>query len=152
MLSRTSEYALRALIHLTQREEEWPISGSRIAAGTGIPPKYLSKILGDLVRAGVLNSSPGKTGGFRLKRSAKKVSLLDVLAPFEQFEHRRCPFGNEECSDLRPCRAHDQWGKVIETQLKFLSKTTIGDIAATMSGACGSRKSGKKKRKRAARK
>jgi len=133
MLSRTSEYALRALIHLAQHEEDCPISGAHIAGETGIPPKYLSKILGDLVRAGVLDSSPGKTGGFRLRRSAKKVSLLDVLTPFEQFERRRCPFGNAECSDLNPCNAHEQWKKVIETEQRFLMKTTVHDIALRMS-------------------
>ena len=134
MLSRTSEYALRALIHLTQHEEDWPISGSRIAAETEIPPNYLSKILGDLVRAGVLESAPGKTGGFRLSGPAKKMTLMAVLAPFEQFEHRRCPFGNKECSDANPCNAHTQWKRVIETQQKFLMKTTVYDIAVQMSG------------------
>lgn len=133
MLSRTSEYALRALIHLAQHEEDWPISGGHIAAETGIPPKYLSKILGDLARTGILESSPGKTGGFRLRRSAKQLSLLEVLAPFEPFEHRRCPFGNHECSDLHPCKAHDQWKKVIDTEQRFLKKTTVHDIALRMS-------------------
>lgn len=145
MLSRTSEYALRALIHLAQREKEWPISGVRIAGETGIPPKYLSKILGDLARSGVLESSPGKTGGFRLRRPAKEISLLEVLAPFEQFARRRCPFGNLECSDVHPCRAHEQWNKVIETEQRFLTKTTVYDIALRMSpnrsrSAAGGRK------------
>lgn len=133
MLSRTSEYALRALIHLAQHEEDWPISGARIAGESGIPPKYLSKILGDLARAGVLESAPGKTGGFRLRRSAKQLSLLDVLAPFEPFDRRRCPFGNHECSDQNPCKAHDQWKKVIETEQRFLRRTTVYDIAIRMS-------------------
>ncbi len=133
MLSRTSEYALRAVIHLAQHEADWPVSGARIAESTGIPPKYLSKILGDLARVGILNSSPGKTGGFRLGRPAKQLTLSEVLAPFEQFEHRRCPFGNQECSDVNPCLAHDQWKKVIETEQRFLLKTTVHDIALRMS-------------------
>lgn len=134
MLSRTSEYALRALIHLAQHEEDWPISGARIAAGTDIPPKYLSKILGDLARLGVLGASPGKTGGFRLKRPAKEISLLEVLAPYEQFEHRGCPFGNRQCNDQSPCAAHDQWKRVVETEQRFMSKTTVKDIALHIQG------------------
>ncbi len=135
MLSRTSEYALRALIHLAQHEEECPVSGARIAAETDVPPKYLSKILGDLARAGVLESAPGKTGGFRLALPAKQISLLDVLLPFEQFERRRCPFGNHVCSDVNPCNAHDKWKKVIETEQRFLRKTSVHDIALRMSPA-----------------
>ncbi len=150
MLSRTSEYALRALIHLARHDDEWPISGVRIAAETGIPPKYLSKILGDLVRGGILDSSPGKTGGFRLRRSAKQLSLLGVLAPFEQFDRRRCPFGNADCSEANPCNAHEQWKKVIETEQRFLMKTTVHDIAIRMSAEKPRRKVKSRKKKRPA--
>lgn len=147
MLSRTGEYALRALIHLAQNEEKWPISGARIAGETSIPPKYLSKILHDLARVGVLESSPGKTGGFRLGRPAKELTLLDILSPFEQFERRRCPFGNQECNDLNPCGAHDQWKKVIETEQRFLLNTTVHDIAVRMtSSRSRSAPGGRKKR------
>ncbi len=129
MLSRTSEYALRALIHLAQHEEDWPISGSRIAAETEIPPNYLSKILGDLVRAGVLESSPGKTGGFRLKRTARQTKLYDVVAPFESFDHRRCAFGNQECGDANPCLAHKEWKKVVDAKQRFLKRNSVHDVA-----------------------
>jgi len=133
MLTRTSEYALRAMIHLAHREKEWPIPGREIAKATEIPPKYLSKILGDLVRVGVLQSSPGKSGGFRMTRMPKATPLLAVLTPFEQFASRRCPFGNQKCNDADPCNAHDQWKKVLDSQQQFLRKTSVQDIAAKMS-------------------
>jgi Rrf2 family protein len=129
MLSRTSHYALRALICLTRDEAEWPISGVRLAREADIPAKYLSKVLGDLVRSGVLIASPGRTGGFRLRRSADQTRLVDVLAPFEHFERRECPFGNQECSDERPCNAHDAWKEVVAARQTFLRETTIHDVA-----------------------
>lgn len=129
MLTRTGEYALRAMIYLTQHLEDWPIPGRRIAEEAGIPAKYLSKILGDLAKSGVLESSPGKAGGFRLRHSPKKTVLFDVLEPFESFDRGRCPFGNDECSDKHPCIAHTQWKRVIETELKFLKTTTVYDVA-----------------------
>lgn len=131
MLSLTSEYALRAMIFLAQHEEDWPLRGHDIAHKTGVPPKYLSKILGDLVRAGVLESSRGIGGGFRMAKSAKATRLLDVLAPFELFEGRRCPFGNQQCGDDNPCLAHDQWKKVVEAQQGFLRKTSVLDVAVS---------------------
>ena len=150
MLSRTSEYALRALIHLAQNEEKWPLSGARIAGETNIPPKYLSKILSDLARVGVLKSFPGKTGGFRLGRPARQLSLFEILSPFEQFERRRCPFGNQECNDLHPCGAHNHWKKVIETEQRFYLKTTVHDVALRMtSGRSRSASGGRKKRTKA---
>ena len=129
MLTLTSQYALRALIHLCQHEEEWPIPGSRIAAETESPPNYLSKVLGDLVKGGLLESSPGKAGGFRLSVTAKQASLLEGLSPFEPFGRRSCPFGNRECGDENPCNAHENWKQVVEAQQVFLRMTTVQDIA-----------------------
>jgi len=128
MLSRTSEYALRALICMARQDAGRTVSCKRIAALTDIPPKYLSKVLGDLVRVGVLASSRGKSGGFRMARRPQETRLLEVLVPFEQFG-RRCPFGQERCSDEDPCLAHDQWKRVLEAQHRFLSRTSVYDIA-----------------------
>lgn len=129
MLSLTGEYALRAIVYLTQNAERCPIPGREIAEEAGIPAKYLSKILGDLVRHGVLNSSRGKSGGFRLRRSAQETMLYDVLRPFEQFDPIRCPFGNDRCNEEDPCLAHTQWKHVVETERRFLLDTSVYDVA-----------------------
>jgi len=129
MFSLTGEYALRAMIYLAQHEAQWPIPGKRIAAQSGIPAKYLSKILGDLVRAGVLRGTRGLGGGFRMVQGPRTTTLFDVLKPFETFTQQRCPFGNKECSDSDPCLAHDQWKKVLEAQLRFLQRTSVSDAA-----------------------
>lgn len=128
-MTRSSEYAVRALIFLVQHEDRWPIPGREIADGVNIPGKYLQKILGDLSRAGVLESSPGRAGGFRLRRPADRIRLMDVLAPFERFEGGRCPFRHAVCSDRSPCRAHDEWKRVVEAEQRFLREMTISDVA-----------------------
>ncbi len=137
MLTLTGEYALRAMIYLAQHEEEWPITGKSIAAGAAIPAKYLSKVLGDLVRDGILASTPGKNGGFRMVHRADETRLFAVLAPFESFGKRRCPFGNRECGDDNPCLAHEGWKRVIETQQRFLQETSVLDVAMTSSTEAG---------------
>lgn len=131
MISRTSEYALQAVIHLARQVGDWPISGRKIAEETGVPRKYLAAILGDLVRAGVLESSPGIGGGFRLARPAKEIRLTEVFAPFEPIlaNRRPGPFGQEICSDDDPCAGHDQWKRVRETYQRFLEKNSIHDVA-----------------------
>lgn len=129
MLSLTCQYALRAMVYLARHEADWPIPGREIAGQVGVPAKYLSKILGDLVREGVLDGAPGKRGGFRMRRPARQTTLADVLRPFEPRERRACPFGNQECSDDHPCLAHDQWKKVLETQRRFLERTSVQDVA-----------------------
>ncbi len=133
MISRTSEYALQAMIHLARQVDEWPIAGRRIAEETDIPRKYLAAILRDLVRVQVLESSPGAGGGFRLARSAKKIRLSEIFAPFEPIlaNRRPCPFGQEVCSDDDPCAGHDQWKHVRETYGRFLEKNSVYDVAFT---------------------
>ncbi|MFQ5411895.1 MAG: RrF2 family transcriptional regulator, partial [Phycisphaerae bacterium] len=112
--------------------DEQRVPGNQIAEHTQVPKKYLSKILGDLVRAGILDSAPGKTGGFRLLRSPKEIYLFEVLAPFEPVLARRrpCPFGNSVCSDDDPCVGHERWSEVRETYSRFLQGTSIHDISA----------------------
>jgi len=131
MLSLTNEYALRSAVYLAQHEAAQPIPGHRIAEALGIPSKYLSVILRDLVRVGVLQASPGKSGGFRLARDAKRIRLCEVLAPFETVlaGHRACPFGNAVCSDDDPCSGHDRWKRVKREFEHFLLDTSIHDVS-----------------------
>ncbi len=129
MLSLTSEYVLRAMIYLAQHEQDCPVPGRTIAGEADIPAKYLSNVLGALVRNGILESSPGRTGGFSMARPADRIKLFDLLAPFESFHIARCPFGNQACSDTHPCLAHSRWKQVKEAELEFLNDTSIKDVA-----------------------
>ncbi len=139
MISLTSEYALRAMIYLAQRVEQWPVSGRTVAEDTGIPRKYLQTILSDLVRARILDSSPGRGGGFSMVRSPQEVMLSEVLAPFEQMpgSRRTCPFGHEECNDEDPCPAHEGWKGVCEQYAHFLKHTSVHGIAFDARGSDG---------------
>lgn len=107
MLTRTGEYALRALVHLTRNEKDWPIPGRRIAEETEIPAKYLSTLLSDLVRAKVLTSARGKSGGFRMAQPAKKpfslISLSQLSRSWRRIDRVRSLTG----SAARMIRAWD---------------------------------------------
>lgn len=132
MLTRTGEYALQAMVYLAQNQEQGPISGPRIAERLGIPQKYLSSVLADLVRVGVLVSMRGKGGGFNLARRPKDIGLAQVLKPFEPILHPNrtpCPFGNSVCSDDDPCAGHDCWKPIKEAYARFLEGTSLGDVS-----------------------
>lgn len=116
------------MIYLASHELDWPIPGKDIAEATGVPRKYLSKVLADLVRVKVLESARGKSGGFNLVRAADETFLYDILAPFESFEPRHCPFVNQECNDANPCQAHVEWHKVVDAEQRFLRQTTLHKI------------------------
>jgi len=139
MISLTGEYALRAMVFLARHRDEWPISGPRIADEANIPSKYLSAVLADLVRAGLLEGTRGKSGGFRITRPAKRIRLADIVRSFEPVNtHRRaCPFGNAVCSDADPCGAHERWKGVNAALDCFMTETTLHDVAAKVQEVSG---------------
>jgi Rrf2 family transcriptional regulator, iron-sulfur cluster assembly transcription factor len=131
LLTLTGEYALRAMVYLAQNGDGESITSRQIAEGAEIPSKYLSKVLSDLVRAGVLCAARGKTGGFTLARQPERIRLAEVLAPFEPVlgSRRPCPFGNLVCSDEDPCAGHYGWKRVRDEFTSFLDRTTVRDVA-----------------------
>jgi Rrf2 family nitric oxide-sensitive transcriptional repressor len=100
-----------------------------MAKATGIPANYLSKILHQLGRAGVVVSERGRSGGFRLASHPREVVLATVVAPFEpQVQRTRCLLGLPQCSDSHPCGAHERWKVIREATLAFLNDTTLADV------------------------
>lgn len=93
MISQTSEYALRAVVWLA-REGDRPLPTAEIARATQVPAGYLSKVLQALSRGGLVQSRPGRHGGFVLSRSASTISVLDVLNAVDPIPRiERCPLG-----------------------------------------------------------
>lgn len=142
MVTATGEYALRALSFLAQQAGNGPAPSRRIADEAGVPRKYLSAILADLVRTGLLDAFPGKSGGFRLARPPHEIALYEVLGPFEPALRKRrpCPFGQSTCTDEDPCGGHEHWKKVRDAYSEFLHQTSLYDIstkgpAQTQSGS-----------------
>ena len=127
MLSRTAEYALRAVLFLADSGE--PANVERIAERLRVPRNYLSKTLHGLAREGVLASTRGQRGGFRLARDPDRLPLLAVVEPFDPIRgERRCLLGRPQCSDANPCPAHAQWKTVSEQVAAFFRDKTVGDL------------------------
>lgn len=129
LLSQTSKYAVRAAIHLAQHREEGPGRVAAIAEQLGIPRNYLSKILHQLARAGILDSERGPRGGFRLTAAPEALTLYQIVEPVDAgFLDRRCLLGRPECSDRNPCPAHGRWAEVADEIESFLTETTLADL------------------------
>lgn len=133
MLSATSEYALRALAHLARLSRGQVMLGRELAGHTGIPPKYLSKVMLALRNAGLVVASRGTGGGYMLLRPADAIHLIDVVQVFEGPRHwPHCLLNPQrECSDKHACTAHAHWAGVRRGYLDFLEKTTLNDISLT---------------------
>jgi Rrf2 family protein len=128
MLSQTAEYALRSVLFLADQEGV-PANVEDIAEALGVPRNYLSKTLHRLASEGILHSTRGKGGGFRLGLDPEKLTLLRIVEPFGRMSgERRCLLGRPQCSDRNPCPAHNRWKTVSEQTARFFRETTVSDL------------------------
>ena len=129
MLTQTEQYALKTVLSLARRHGERPARVGELAQELGIPKNYLSKTLHQMARAGILNSTRGKLGGFELRVPPAELRLVEVLAPFGHIQaERRCLLGGARCSDGTACEAHAAWKPVAEMVSAFFRDTTVADL------------------------
>ncbi|MCL7426831.1 Rrf2 family transcriptional regulator [Streptomyces sp. YS415] len=78
-ISARADYAVRAVLELAVRQDDGPMKAEAIATVQDIPHKFLEGILGDLRRAGLVDSRRGGNGGYRLARDASAITVADVI-------------------------------------------------------------------------
>jgi len=138
ILSQTAEYALRTVLYLAAAQRDGLLSVGEIAAAINVPQNYLSKTLHQLARAGILHSSRGKHGGFRLARPAAEITLGEVVGPFNgPTGERICLLGRDACSDSDPCPAHARWKAVSNQVSGFFRETRVSDLLQGPAGREG---------------
>jgi Rrf2 family cysteine metabolism transcriptional repressor len=82
-LSKRTQYGLRALICLSDAYERGYLQTKELAEREKLPTKFLESILSALTRGKFLVSKIGATGGYRLARSPKDISLADIVGRLE---------------------------------------------------------------------
>ena len=131
-ICRSAEYGLRAIVWLAAHPDT-TVSTSGIADGTQVPPGYLSKVLQSLGRAGLVESNPGRAGGFRLMRPADEISVLDVVSAVETLERvPHCPL-RLKSHRHELCSLHRRLDQVAEMVERAYAEMTIAEIAAETS-------------------
>lgn len=126
MLSKTAEYALRAVVWLA-RDPGQPHSADALAERTLVPRRYLHKVLQDLVRAELVHSQSGPGGGYSLAAPPAKITILEVVNAVSPLERiRACPLGLT--SHTRLCPLHQELDDVYASAEKALARVTLGQL------------------------
>lgn len=127
--SRSAEYAIRALVRISELGESEYALVRDIARDASIPQHFLSKILQDLARGGLLKSSKGPGGGFRLNLAAEDLSMMKIVEAVDGAgRYHRCPDGAAECSETAACGMHDFWIPLQSRIIEFLEGTSVADL------------------------
>lgn len=130
VLSRTSQYAVQALIYIATQPPGEPVLNRDIADRLNVPSAYLAKILQSLCKQGLLDSFRGRLGGFCLREGMHKTSLMQVLLLTEGPDFTKsCILGLKECSDATACPMHFKWIPVKKKILSLLQGMTLEDLA-----------------------
>jgi Rrf2 family protein len=130
-LTKKADYSLIALRHFASRQREigGAVSAKEVSESCGIPLPLLSKLLQKLGKAGFLVSEYGTNGGYRLARSPRQISALEVIRAIDGpivlatcfTEHAYCGH-SDRCTVKRPLR------RIHEGILRLLESVSIEDM------------------------
>ncbi|MCZ0205218.1 RrF2 family transcriptional regulator [Streptomyces achromogenes] len=130
-ISARADYAVRAVLELAVRQGNGPVKAEEIAAAQDIPHKFLEGILGDLRRAGIVDSRRGGGGGYRLARVAPSITVADVIravdGPIVSVRGER-PTGLAYTGTARPLLP--LWIALRANVRRVLEGVTLADLAA----------------------
>ncbi len=133
MISKKTQYGLKALGFLAGKYGEGPVLISEIAEKKNIPVKFLESILLELKKSDILDSKKGKGGGYFLPESPKKITLAKVYRIIEgpiamlpcvslNF-YKKC----EDCNETN-CGLKRMMIMTRDATLKILEKKTLYDL------------------------
>lgn len=134
-ITRASDYAVRVMIHLAGLPLSSTVRQSELSKATEVSGHFLSKVLQQLVRAGLIRSQRGAGGGYALAISAASVSLLDVVEAIEgPVRLNQCTEEGPSCNRKSWCPAHQVWIEAQAAVLEVLGSNSMATLAAQAKG------------------
>ena len=128
-ISTTAGYAILALSFIAACSGRWVLA-KEISAHTGVSGPYLSKILYNLAKTGLIRAKRGYRGGFALSRPAARISVMDIVVAVEgRTQGLQCLLGLRECSDMNSCPVHRVWKATRTEILGRLKRLTLAEVA-----------------------
>jgi Rrf2 family protein len=133
MLSQKTRYAIRAMQHLADRYGEGPVRLAEIATAQNIPAGFLTTILSELGRVGIIASQRGKDGGYWLALSPVGITYGDLIRVMRgslalvpcasRFAHEKC----RHCIEEDECRTRALMLQVRDRTAELLDSVRLSD-------------------------
>ena len=133
MLSQNTRYTIRALMHLADKYQQGLVPLTEIAEAQNIPAKFLTVILSEMSRAGIVVSQRGRDGGYELALPPVDISYGDIirlsrgslaLVPCaSRFAHEKC----KNCVEESECRMRALMLRVRDETAAVLDRISLAD-------------------------
>jgi Rrf2 family protein len=138
LFSTKAEYGVRLMVELGRQPGSAPVALSAVAEAERLPLSYLEHLVAKLRNAGLVNSTRGAHGGYRLAKPAEEITMDEVvealegqIAPMECFHET--PEGKVLCShevnaDHDACATKLLWTRVQGGVTRALAGTTLAEL------------------------
>ena len=133
MLSQKTRYAIRAMQHLADHYGQGPVHLADIAKQQKIPPKFLTVILSELTRFGLIDSQRGRDGGYWLAIPPIDITYGDLIRIMRgslalvpcasRYAHEKC----KNCLEEGECRTRALMLKVRDATAEQLDSIRLSD-------------------------
>ena len=129
-VTRTADYAMRAMNYLARQEVGKLSNIKDIAEHERVPEKFMRKIVHILHKSGYIESARGKYGGVRLLKGPELVTILDIYEGIEgPLAINICLKGPDLCDFQDTCSVCDVWKQAQDTFVKVLKQHTLKEMA-----------------------
>ncbi len=127
-----TEYAVRAIIEIALLENKRPVQVREIAAKQAIPERFLEQVMAALRKAGLIESTRGAQGGYRLTKPKEQITLADIIqaieGPMQVMECLNQEHEHNTCAQANLCTVRGVWQSVQNTLLENLGSITLAKL------------------------
>lgn len=128
LLTKQTDYAVRALGYLAGRRGEWIPSGE-IARAECISPSFLRRIMRPLIKEGIVAAREGKRGGVTLAAAPSAVRLVRIMELFQgRVSLSDCVVQKNLCPNRATCKLRK---KILHAERRLLDdirNTRLSDL------------------------
>ena len=127
-ISKLTDYGTVLLAHLATNQAS-VCSAADVAGATGIAPPTVSKLLKSLARAGLVTSTRGANGGYRLARPPQQITAADVIDALEgPVSITECSASDGDCEHEGVCSVGGAWQRINVAIRQALKEVTLNDL------------------------
>lgn len=127
-ISKLTDYGTVLLAHLAANHDV-VCSAADVANATGIAVPTVSKLLKSLGRCGLVTSTRGTNGGYKLAKDPKDISAADIIDALEgPVSITECSATDSQCEHEGICSVGGAWQRVNVAIRQALDEVTLSDL------------------------
>ncbi len=131
-INRQTDYAVRVILALATRDVGIRLPSTAIQKEMLIPKSYMSRIVAQLAKNGLVKTFAGRDGGLQLSRPSEKITLKDVVEAFEGpllLSECMQVKNEDDCPFLSGCHVRTKWSRVQIAMLREMALISFLDLA-----------------------